>query len=100
RGSDVLEGKRTVLTVYAALHAGPKPRAKLFAILDKSRSAKSSGDVRWVLDLYRDLGADAFARKVGGELLDEAAQHVCRLPDTKAKSRLLRLCKYLGERRH
>lgn len=100
RGSDVLEGKRTILTVHAAQHAGPKRRAKLFAILDKPRAAKSPGDVRWVLDLYRELGSDAFAKGVGGELLDEASQHVCRLPDSKAKYRLLRLSKYLGARHH
>jgi geranylgeranyl pyrophosphate synthase len=100
RGSDVLEGKRTILTVHAAQYAGPRRRAKLFAILDKPRAAKSPADVCWVLDLYRELGTDTFAHGVGRDLLDEASQHIFRLPDTKAKYRLLRLAKYLGTRRH
>ena len=99
-GSDVLEGKRTILTVHAAQHAGHRRRAKLFAILDKPRAAKSPAEVRWVLDLYHDLGTDAFAHSVGGELLDEASQYLFRLPDTTAKYRLLRLARYLGARRH
>jgi geranylgeranyl diphosphate synthase, type I len=100
RGSDVLEGKRTILTVHAAQHAGTRRRARLFRILDKPRGAKSSSDVGWVLDLYRELGTDSFARGVGAELLGEASKHLLRLPDTPAKFRLLRLAKYLGERRH
>ena len=100
RGSDVLEGKRTILTVHAAQHAGARRRARLFAILDKPRPAKSATDVRWVLDLYRELGTDSFAREVATELLDGASQHLLRLPDTPAKFRLMRLAKYLGERRH
>jgi geranylgeranyl diphosphate synthase, type I len=100
RGSDVLEGKRTILAVHAALNAPPKHRTKLFSILDRPRPRKSARDVRWVLDLYHDLGAPAFAHTIERRFLDEAAQHLCRLPDTRAKYRLLRLCKYLGTRQH
>jgi geranylgeranyl pyrophosphate synthase len=100
RGSDVLEGKRTILTVHAAQQADTGRRARLFAILDKPRTAKSAGDVHWVLDLYRQLGTAAFAHGVGRELLDEASQYLFRLPDTQAKYRLLRLTRYLGSRRH
>ena len=100
RGSDVLEGKRTILTVHAAQHAEPQHRAKLFAILGRARAAKSPAEVRWVLDLYRELGADMFAQSLADELLDKASQHVLLLPDTAAKYRLLRLAKHLGTRRH
>ena len=97
-GSDVLEGKRTILTAHAALHAPARDRTKLFAILDKPRPRKTTRDVRWVVDLYRDLGAPAFAQTTERRLLDEATRHLWRLPDTRAKYRLLRLCKYLGSR--
>ena len=97
-GSDVREGKRTILAVHAGLHASPKNRAKLFAILDKPRTRTSIRDVRWVLDLYRDLDAPGYAHTVERRLLDQAAQHLYRLPESKAKYRLLRLCKYLGTR--
>ena len=100
RGSDVLEGKRTILTVHAAQHAGARHRARLYAILDKPRGAKSAGDVRWVLDLYRELGSGEFAEDLVRELTDQAAQHLLLLPDTAAKYRLLRLARYLGTRRH
>jgi geranylgeranyl diphosphate synthase, type I len=99
RGSDVLEGKRTILTVHAAQHAGPRRRATLFAILDKPRAAKSAAEVRWVLDLYRELGAGTFAHGIAMELLDKAAEQILLLPDTVAKYRLLRLTRYLGTRR-
>lgn len=98
-GSDVLEGKLTILAVHAGLNANPRQRARLFAILAKPRAVKSSADLRWVLDLYRDLGTAAYARRAGDEILEEAAQHVYRLPDSAAKYRLLRLCRYFGSRR-
>lgn len=100
RGADVLEGKRTILTVHAAQHANGRRRERLYAILDKSRAAKSPEDVRWVLSLYRDLGAPDFALDVANELLDRAAEHVVLLPETPAKCRLIRLTRYLGARRH
>lgn len=100
RGSDVLEGKRTILTVHAAQHAGRRRRAKLYAILDKPRAAKSPLEVRWVLNLYRELGTGEFADGIAAELLDKAAQHLLLLPETSAKYRLLRLARYLGARRH
>lgn len=99
-GSDVQEGKRTILVVHAALHAPPKSRAKLFSILDKPRARKSARDIRWVLDLYRDLDAPTYSRTIERRLLEEAAQHLYRLPESRAKYRLLRLCKYLGTRDH
>jgi geranylgeranyl pyrophosphate synthase len=100
RGSDVLEGKRTILTVHAAQHSGPKRRARLYTILDKPRAAKSPSDVRWVLDLYRQLGTPTFALGVANELLDKAAEQLVPLPETAAKYRLLRLARYFGSRRH
>jgi geranylgeranyl diphosphate synthase type I len=100
RGSDILEGKRTILAVHAGQQADRRQRDRLFAILDKPRAAKSTADVRWVLSLYRDLGSAAFAHGVCTDVLDEASQHLFPLPDTAAKYRLLRLARYLGVRRH
>ena len=100
RGSDVLEGKRTILSVHATQHAGPRRRERLYAILDAPRIAKSAADVRWVLDLYRELGSGDFAHDLISELTEKASQHLLLLPDTSAKYRLLRLARYLGTRRH
>jgi len=99
-GSDVLEGKRTILTVHAAQHAGPRRRARLYAILNKPRSAKTAAEVRWVLDLYRQLGTPEFALGIARELLDKAADQIVLLPDTAAKHRLLRLARYFGTRQY
>ncbi len=100
RGSDVLEGKRTILTVHAAQHAGPRRRARLWGILDTPRAATTAADVRWVLDLYRELGTPAFALDIATELLDKATEQLRLLPATAAKDRLLRLTRYFGTRRH
>jgi geranylgeranyl pyrophosphate synthase len=99
RGSDVLEGKRTILTVHAARHADRPRRERLYTILDKPRAEKSPVEVRWVLDLYRELGADDFAHGLVTELLDKAAERLRALPETQAKHRLLRLTRHLGSRR-
>ena len=99
RGSDVLEGKRTLMVVHAAQHVSGDERRRLYEILEKSRAATSPEDVEWVWRLYRRTGADEYAEQTAARLIDEACEHILALPDTEAKYRLLRLAKYLSTRR-
>lgn len=99
-GSDVREGKRTLLVVHAAREALPADRRRLYAILDKPRAATTPSDVAWVWRLFRRTGADDHARSVAAALVDQACEHVLDLPESAAKYRLLRLARYLNARRH
>ena len=99
-GSDVLEGKRTLLVVHAARQASAADRRRLYRVLNKPRNATPAADVAWVWQLFRRTGADAWAASKAADLIDLACQHALGLPESAAKYRLIRLARYLGARRH
>jgi heptaprenyl diphosphate synthase len=99
-GSDVREGKRTLLVVHAARCASVAERRRLYAILNKPRQATSAADVAWVWRLFRRTGADEYAARTASALVDQACDCVLDLPESAAKYRLLRLARYLSTRRH
>ena len=99
-GSDVREGKRTLMVLHAARSASDKERHRLYAILDKPRRATSTADIAWVWRLFRRTGADAYATRKAALLSDEACAQLLGLPESPAKYRLLRLARYMSARPH
>lgn len=100
RGSDVLEGKRTLMVIHAARRASAAGRRRLYTILNKPRKSTSAADVVWVWHLFRDTGADEYAAGIANDFVDQACEHALGLPESAAKYRLIRLARYLGARRH
>jgi len=98
-GSDILEGKRTLMVVHASRQASPSDRRRLYAILNKPRESTSSTDVTWVWRLFRRTRADEYAARTAADLVDQACRNVLELPESAAKYRLLRLARYLSARR-
>ncbi|HXH83538.1 MAG TPA: polyprenyl synthetase family protein, partial [Candidatus Tectomicrobia bacterium] len=99
-GSDVLEGKRTLLVVHAAHQATAADRRRLYAILNRPRVEKTAADVAWVWRLFRRTRADEYAEETAARFIDQACDQVLALPETAAKYRVLRLARYLSARRH
>lgn len=97
-GSDVREGKRTLLVIHAARRAGAGDRRRLFRILDKPRASTTHADVQWVLELFRRTEADTYAAQVATDFADRATRWLHPLPESEAKYRLLRLARYLSTR--
>lgn len=61
RGSDIAEGKRSVLAVYALTHAEETDRAWLFEVLNRERKDVSDDDIARATELFRTSGALKFA---------------------------------------
>jgi geranylgeranyl pyrophosphate synthase len=99
-GSDIMEGKRTLLVIHAATNCLPLERRRLFRILNKPRSAKTLADVQWVCKLYEKIGAVTYAEQFTENLIDEAVKRLASLPETQAKYKLVRISKYLSKRMH
>lgn len=97
-GSDVLEGKRTLLVIHAAGRVPEADRRRLFQILNRDRARNTPQEVRWVCDLYRACGALDAAQATAKGLLDQATALLGRFPETEAKYRFLRISTYLGRR--
>jgi len=95
-GSDILEGKRTLLVIYAVQHTSRSERSRLLSILNKPRVANTAAEVRWVFKLYQKTGAIEYAEQTAEQLIEQASAHFCTLPESEAKYRLLRIAKYLS----
>jgi geranylgeranyl pyrophosphate synthase len=79
-GSDVKEGKRSLLVVIASERCTEDERAELFAILDRPREDTSDEDVERAFDLFRSYGAPERAEEIAQEFLQKCNQTVTELP--------------------
>jgi geranylgeranyl pyrophosphate synthase len=99
-GSDILEGKRTTLAVFAALQASRAEKTRMMEILNKPWTQTSESEVAWVHDLYRRTQAHQKSEEMAERVIEEALDHLMDLPESAAKYRFLRLSKYLTRRIH
>ena len=99
-GSDILEGKRTPMVIYAAMQASQEERTRMMEILNKPWTKTSESDVAWVHTLFQRTEASQKAEEMAEKLIDEALDYLQELPETPAKYRFLRLSKYLTRRIH
>jgi len=80
RGSDIAEGKRSMLAVHALLNASADDRATLLTILDAPRAETSDADIERAIAIFESTGAVRRAldeiesrrlRSLAGELLTQ-----------------------------
>jgi geranylgeranyl pyrophosphate synthase len=98
QGSDVKEGKRTLLVSYALEAANRAEKSRLIEILNTSRNKKTEEQVQWVHDLFERAHAQEKAERLAEDLIDSAIDYLLDFPETPAKYRFLRLSKYLTRR--
>ncbi|MDX1534138.1 MAG: polyprenyl synthetase family protein [Thermoplasmata archaeon] len=80
-GSDIREGKRSLLVVHTAAAATSQEAAELFRILDTPREQVTDDEVTWVMNLFEKYEAVEAAKGVAREM-QTAAEGVLRaLPD-------------------
>ncbi len=80
-GSDIKEGKRSLLVVHTAQACTPQERGEMYRVLDTPREEVTSEQVAWVVDLFARYGAVDAARAQGRRMLEEAQGLVGKLPD-------------------
>src|SRR4029078_12036937 len=73
-GSDILEGKRTLMLIRLFEQATPAERTRLTAMLGQPRAARSPEDVSWVRERMDAYGCIDYARQVAHGLAG-AAHH-------------------------
>lgn len=69
---DILEGKRTLMLLRLLGLASEAEKARLTAVMNKSRQDKTEADVHYVLSLMKQYGTIASAQRRAKELVDEA----------------------------
>ena len=84
-GSDVKEGKPSILYAYALSQGTPADREQLLAIMAKPREETTDEDVAAVMAIYDAHDAIAFAQDKAERLIDDAYTTLDKLPlDSKA----------------
>jgi geranylgeranyl diphosphate synthase type I len=99
-GSDICEGKMTILAVHALMHATPQEAERLRRILRKRYTETRAQDVAWVISLYERLGSIEFADGLSDRMIAQATRYAFTLPDNDARIRFMQIARYLSRRVH
>jgi len=92
-GSDLREGKKTLVIHHAFQRATPAQRERLSQILGNGSAGED--DVREAVRLLRDLGAVESVSQRARSLIESAMEHLERLPDTSYRDLLRRWADYM-----
>lgn len=97
-GSDIKEGKRSIMVVHCSSKCNSEEKTKLFEILNKPRRKTSDKDVLWVKGLFEKYGSMTYAREMADKLVMEAKEIVSGFPD-EARELLNRFAEYMIKRK-
>ncbi|MCS7131407.1 MAG: polyprenyl synthetase family protein, partial [Hadesarchaea archaeon] len=95
-GSDIREGKRTLIVVRALEVAGSSDRTKLFRALGNKRATKE--EIAAAIDVIKRTGAIEYAEKKAEGFVASAKSKLEALPSSKAKQLLLELADFAAKR--
>jgi geranylgeranyl diphosphate synthase type I len=91
-GSDIREGKRTLIVVRALKTVSRRDRAELLRALGNEDASKA--EIRRAISILRKTGAIEYAARRALELVEEAKSELDVLRDSKAKRFLLELADF------
>ena len=97
-GSDIRQGKRTLLVIEALSRTKNKERNELIRILDKS--GNTDAEVERAITIMSDCGALDNCRKKALGYLNGAKATIGKYPDSDAKTMLEELLEYMVTRGH
>lgn len=97
-GSDIREGKRTVIVVYAYRRANQAQQAILREIIGKTDA--SATEIEQVRTMLIDLGGIAYARKLAEDYTSRAEQALRELPESPTRQKLQALVNFMTQRNY
>lgn len=97
-GSDIREGKKTLLVLHALSHGDDPQRARILSLLGQ-RDAPITA-IHETIEAIRSLGSIDYAARAARNLIDEAKEQLNIFPPSPAKASLTALCDYLISRRY
>jgi len=97
-GSDIREGKKTLIILHALRKAKPKQKEKILAVLGNSYATKQ--EIEEIHNLFQEIGSIDYTLRKGDKYTLSAKKHFEALPDTKAKQDLIDLVDYFTARKY
>lgn len=95
-GSDIREGKTTLLTLKALERADSRQRQLILRTL--GAEGASPGDLQAVIQLLRELGTVSYAQERSRRTVEEALGHLGALPQSADRDLLEQWARYLIQR--
>lgn len=97
-GSDIREGKKTIIIIHALSHANNTQRSHILSTLGN----KTASDVRVkeTTGIIKSLKSIDYAFKKASEFIDKAKLELSTFPSSPTKEVLLNLCDYIVSRSH
>lgn len=96
-GSDIREGKRSMIAIYTLEKLPADDKKKLLEILDKPREKTTGEDVEWVIGKFNECSALDFAQKRAQDMADRAVKIVKSL-DIEGRGTLLAITNFIVNR--
>lgn len=97
-GSDIREGKKTIIMIHALKNA---KQEQLAVLLDAMKGKESSPDtIESAVKIIEEIGSIDYARKKASNYLKNAIESIGTLDDSDAKNTLIKLVKYFTQREY
>ncbi|MGL4669910.1 MAG: short chain isoprenyl diphosphate synthase IdsA [Methanobacteriaceae archaeon] len=97
-GSDIVEGKMTIIVVNALEKANDEDKEKLIEILKSEDTSKD--DVRLAIDIFEKYGSLQYAHNVALENVQHAKELLNILDDSPSKDALMLIADFVLERQN
>ena len=97
-GSDIREGKRSIMVVHCSSKCGSKEKKRMFEILNKPREKTSKEDIDFVKRIFEKHGSLEHAKEKAKSLTEESKKITKGMPE-KLRRILDQFAEYLVERK-
>jgi geranylgeranyl diphosphate synthase type I len=97
-GSDIREGKKTLIMIHALRKAKPKQKEQIFTVLGNHSATRQ--EINEINGLLRDIGSVDYALKKADKYIVTSKKHLDALPDSGAKKDLFALINYFTNRKY
>jgi geranylgeranyl diphosphate synthase type I len=97
-GSDLREGKKTLIIVHALSHASPEEKKRILSVLGNPRIGQE--DIGETNKILSSLGSLPYTMKQAEEYVEKAKNSLRTLPDCEAKTDLQDLVKFFINRKY
>ncbi|MEW6686645.1 MAG: polyprenyl synthetase family protein [Candidatus Edwardsbacteria bacterium] len=95
-GSDIREGKRTIILHYALSHLGNEQRKKMLSIIGNQKASKE--EIGRAIKILKDSGGILYTQSLANQFIKKAFYHLEKIPDSDYKELLRTWAEYMIER--
>ena len=97
-GSDICEGKRTLILIHALTHATETERKQMYSVLGHEDATPT--EIEEVSQIIHSLGSLEYAYKKAEQLVAKAKRQLSPFPPSQTKETLLNLADYILSRKY